>query len=328
MSPQFRRASRLVAAILFAACVPLLQAPSAGAAACSGGGGVGVVVDFAAFGNGVQVGCAVGDPTSGLGALQAAGFGYSFVPNRPGFVCRISERPDPCNGAPATAYWSYWTAQPGGSWVYSTVGAGNHDPAPGNVEGWAFGAGSAPSVSPPAAAAPPTQPPAGSDPTQPPPSPIVDQPAAVPPAEQQPADTRPDEVGAQQEPQSPSDAQAPLAGAAPMGGGWVGRRGDATVAPTSTTTTALASGSEAPPLTGVVPSSALGAGMVTTAATSDEGESRDLALASAPGHDREGGGGGAAGAVAGAVLVGAVAGGAFVAHRRRRAGTGSAGASG
>jgi hypothetical protein len=125
------------------------------AAACSGTTGVTVVVDFTAFGGGVTVACALGDPATGLAALQGAGFTATGT-QRWGlaFICRIDGLPTPAaeaciNTPPATAYWSYWHAPAGGSWTYSAVGATSYDPAPGTVEGWAFGASSAPSISPP-----------------------------------------------------------------------------------------------------------------------------------------------------------------------------------
>jgi hypothetical protein len=173
-------------------------APVAGAAACSGTSGVTVVVDFGALGGGVQTGCAGGDPGSGLAALSAAGHGYTFVPRQPGLVCQIDARPNPCNGAPTTAYWSYWHASRGGSWSFSTLGAGGYDPAPGTVEGWAFGAGRRPGIAPPAAPAPPPAPPPPAprstakpapEPTSPPPAatPRTSAPGA-PPAPGSPAD--------------------------------------------------------------------------------------------------------------------------------------------
>jgi hypothetical protein len=132
-------------------------APAARAAACSGSTGVTVVVDFAALGGGIRVGCASGSPSSGLDALQAAGFRPGFVPGQFGFVCQINELPTSCNGAPpATEYWSYWHAKPGGSWTYSNEGAATFTPPSGSVEGWAFGAGKWPGIAPPARAAPPT----------------------------------------------------------------------------------------------------------------------------------------------------------------------------
>src|SRR5262249_17728721 len=137
-----------------------------------GTSGVTMVVDFRSLGGGALVRCAPGDPASGLGALSGAGFSYSFVPRQPGLVCQINGKPDPCNGAPTNAYWSYWHAKPGGSWIYSSLGAGSYDPVPGSVEGWSFGAGQPPGIAPPDAAPPP-----------PPPPP---QPAQSSPAQQQP----------------------------------------------------------------------------------------------------------------------------------------------
>lgn len=260
----------------------------------------------------MQAGCAAGDPTSGLGALQAAGFGYSFVPNRPGFVCRISERPDPCNGAPATAYWSYWTAQPGGSWTYSNIGAGTRDPAPGNVDGWAFGSGVAPSVSPPAAAPPPTQPSVAPTvpPNQPPPAP------APPITEAAPVQLQP----------APADTAAPT-GPEPearLAGGsqnvvtlpGVAAGAQSTVgAAVVSATTSVVSEPQVP---------ALGSDVVdpesdpaSTGLGPNDDASTDMALASVPGSDDEGGG--SIGVVAGPVVVALVAAGALIARRRRRA---------
>ena len=119
------------------------------AAACTGTKGVTVVVDFTKLGGKVKTACDPANPATGLAALTGAGFTYSFVPRQPGFVCTINQKPSPCNGAPATAYWSYWHAKPHGKWVYSSLGAGTYNPAPGTVQGWAFGASKPPRISPP-----------------------------------------------------------------------------------------------------------------------------------------------------------------------------------
>lgn len=71
------------------------------------------------------------------------------MPRFPGFICQLNTLPNPCNGAPATAYWSYWHASHGGAWSYSSLGAGSYHPAAGSVEGWAFGAGTQPSITAP-----------------------------------------------------------------------------------------------------------------------------------------------------------------------------------
>ena len=119
------------------------------AAACTGKKGVTVVVDFTKLGGKIKTACDPTDPATGLAALTGAGFSYTFVPRQPGFVCTIDMKPNPCNGAPTKAYWSYWHAKPHGKWVYSNTGAGSYNPAPGTVQGWAFGAGTAPRISPP-----------------------------------------------------------------------------------------------------------------------------------------------------------------------------------
>ncbi|MBU8859769.1 MULTISPECIES: hypothetical protein [unclassified Micromonospora] len=143
----------VVAGVALTAVEPTPRA--AHAAACVGTSGVTVVVDFAALGGGVQVGCAPGDPATGLAALQGAGFTVTGT-KRWGlaFVCRINGKPtaatEPCvNTPPVTAYWSYWHAPSGGSWSYSTSGATSYNPAPGSVEGWSFGAGAPPGIAAP-----------------------------------------------------------------------------------------------------------------------------------------------------------------------------------
>jgi hypothetical protein len=134
-----------------AATAPLVPAPASAAERCDG---VWVVVDARELGGALTTRCAEGDPPSGLAALEAAGHRYTFVPRVPGMVCTIDQRPDPCNGAPSDAYWSYWHAEEGGSWTYASRGAGERDPKPGTVEGWAFGAGSHPGTSPPSSPPP------------------------------------------------------------------------------------------------------------------------------------------------------------------------------
>ncbi|RJQ72272.1 hypothetical protein D5S17_26325 [Pseudonocardiaceae bacterium YIM PH 21723] len=183
----FRLVTVLVALVVtgtFAVPVPPAQA-----GACTTADGVTVVVDFQGS---RTVACAPGSPGSGLAALQGAGFSYVFPSKQPGFVCRINGNPasDPCvNTPPATAYWSYWHAQPGGSWVYSDLGAGNYRPPAGSVEGWSFGSGSQPGIAPPARPALPQQP--GPAPGQPAPG----QPAPNQPAPGQPAPEQPGQPG-------------------------------------------------------------------------------------------------------------------------------------
>ena len=167
-----RTGLRLLAVGTLVAAAGVAPATPAAAAACSEGAGVTVVVDFASLGGGTETDCAAGDPGSGLEALRAAGHEPTRAAQQPGyFVCRIDGKPanDPCQRtSPPDAYWSYWHAEPGGSWTFSDTGAADRDPAPGTVEGWAFGAGDPPSSPPPrnrAAASPATSPTRAPSPT-------------------------------------------------------------------------------------------------------------------------------------------------------------------
>ncbi len=163
---------------LLVGLLALLGGPMAGPARSQGGAcpdqtGVTVVVDFQSLGGGTVIGCAPGPVGSGFDALQQAGFGYTTVTTQPGFVCRIDGRPADRGCAdtpPADAFWSYWHADRGGDWAYSTSGAGSRTPAPGSVEGWSYNVDPAgpdrtpPRTAPPARAAAP-EPTPGPDPT-------------------------------------------------------------------------------------------------------------------------------------------------------------------
>jgi len=137
------RLQRLFVAVIIAAGVVALPNTPAQAdpSSCAG---VLVVVDATYAGGAVTVRCAEGIPQTGLDALTAVGFDYTFVPRIPGMVCQIDNRPNPCNNAPATAYWSYWQRDGQGPWRYATEGAGTSRPAAGSTEGWVFGAGDQP----------------------------------------------------------------------------------------------------------------------------------------------------------------------------------------
>lgn len=138
--------SLLLAAALL---LGITKASPAYAAACTGKKGITVVVDFSKLHGKVRIGCDSKKPFTGLAALKAAGFKYTFVPRQPGFVCTINRSPKKCNGAPTSAYWSYWHASPHGKWKYSTLGAGSYHPKAGSVQGWAFGKGKPPKIPPP-----------------------------------------------------------------------------------------------------------------------------------------------------------------------------------
>jgi len=132
---------RLLYVVLLIAGATLVPIAPANAAACSGTSGVTVVVQFPDH---IEVGCALTDqPISGRQALQGAGFHVTVVSKFPGAVCQIEYFPDTscANMPPASAYWEYFHANPGGSWDPSDYGYENTKPKPGSFEGWRFGDG-------------------------------------------------------------------------------------------------------------------------------------------------------------------------------------------
>ncbi len=147
--------TRRAAIIVLMISAVVLGAPTsarAGAACPDLETGVTVVVDFRAAGGAIEVGCAPGAPSSGFAALQAAGFTTTEVQGLPGFLCKIDGLPaeeDCAATPPADAYWSYWSAERGGSWSYSIAGGVARTPTPGTVDGWSFGAATAPGMNPP-----------------------------------------------------------------------------------------------------------------------------------------------------------------------------------
>jgi hypothetical protein len=142
------RPSLLTLALAMVAASASVAVPAA--AASDGAGeadcdGVLVVVDARALGGDHTVGCAAGQPDTGLTALSDAGHDYRFVPTIAGLICTIDGLPDPCTGLTEEAYWGYWHAPgPQGPWTYSVHGAGFRTPPPGSVEGWRFGDGNEP----------------------------------------------------------------------------------------------------------------------------------------------------------------------------------------
>lgn len=122
-----RRLLVAVALLVGAAATPWVATVPAHAAACSGSGGVTVVVDFAELGGGLTAGCdSSTDGQRARGILADAGYSLTMATRSPGFVCRVNGAPasDPCvDAAPADRYWSVWWADgKGGDWVYSSRG--------------------------------------------------------------------------------------------------------------------------------------------------------------------------------------------------------------
>lgn len=80
---------------------------------------------------------------SGLtGAAALTGTGHSYRLAASGLICAIDGFPADCH-VDSTHYWSYWHKAPGGgSWTYSSEGAGTYNPRSGSTEGWAYQNGS------------------------------------------------------------------------------------------------------------------------------------------------------------------------------------------
>ncbi|HVJ96366.1 MAG TPA: hypothetical protein VNC41_06005, partial [Acidimicrobiia bacterium] len=143
-----------VAVVIATIATPGALTPAQADTGCTTTNGVTVIVDFKALGGGVQRGCAI-NPASGLDALQKAGFGTAGT-NRWGnaFVCRIDGKPgnppEAClDTPPGNAYWAYYTAKPtDAGWKYVSLAATLTRPAPGSIEGWAFGARTLPGIAP------------------------------------------------------------------------------------------------------------------------------------------------------------------------------------
>jgi hypothetical protein len=280
--------------------------------------GVWVVVDASVLDGPVTSRCAPGSPRDGLAALEAAGHRYSSVPRFPGMVCTIDGRPDPCNGAPTEAYWSYWHADPGGTWRYSNRGAGAHRSDPGTVEGWAFGAGQPPRTAPPSNPPEAEPSPSPTPTTEPTPSPSPS-PTARPQAD--PTPTATDGAGSTAEPEASrtddggraatepdpteaaAEAEAPEEAAADPAGDGTGDTEATPAAPPPSASTDLSPENPAEQGEQERPPVVL-----------EERRPDDEVAIGAPGE-----GGAMAGLIAGSGLAAAIAGaGVFQARRRRR----------
>lgn len=150
---------RVVASVLIG-CVMALIAPSGAASAsaqrigaCTTTSGVILAVDFSHFGGSLLRACG-STPTTGYKLLNEGGW-HTDGDNHdgPAFICRIgfdgyhggtrypTAKQEPCIlTPPASAYWSYWHADPGQkTWSYSQLGAMSYRPKPGSVDLWVFG---------------------------------------------------------------------------------------------------------------------------------------------------------------------------------------------
>ena len=289
--PALRFVARLAGAAaasgLALAGLVVVAAP-ASAAACSGSTGVTVVVDT---GSSISTRCAGGTPDSAWDALTSAGFTVTRVDTFPGAICKIDGFPQTAclRMPPGNAYWAFFHAKRGGSWVYSSSGAKSYDPAPGSVVGFRFGSGQQPGIAPPAATRTSTPTPTKTAP-KPRPKPTTAAPRPTTPKATTPKATS----GTSPSAQAGSTTSAPPA------------KGQSTGTP-SATSSASATASASPSPT----ASATDTSEATPSETASD-------LAAAPTSTGADDGGGPGTLIAGAALVALVAGGAgWAAYKRR-----------
>ncbi|MYS33089.1 hypothetical protein K388_04179 [Streptomyces sp. KhCrAH-43] len=154
----WRRTVRAVLALLLGAAALTANVPSAAAAPqpmgrCTTTSGVVLAVDFSHWGGPVYRSCGT-TPTTGYELLNQGGWRTTGTGHDgPAFICRIGysghqggkqyptpQQEDCVLTPPASAYWSYWHADPGAStWEYSQLGAMLYKPKPGSVDLWIFG---------------------------------------------------------------------------------------------------------------------------------------------------------------------------------------------
>ncbi|MCG7523053.1 hypothetical protein MHW47_01110 [Streptomyces sp. OfavH-34-F] len=120
---------------------------------CTTTSGAVLAVDFSHWGGPIYRACGT-TPTTGYellnqGGWRTVGTGH----DGPAFICRIgfsgyrsgkqfppTSEEDCVLTPPASAYWSYWHADPGANdWEYSQLGAMLYRPKPGSVDLWIFG---------------------------------------------------------------------------------------------------------------------------------------------------------------------------------------------
>lgn len=120
---------------------------------CTTSSGVVLAVDFSHWGGPVYRSCGTA-PTTGYELLNQGGWATTGTGHDgPAFICRIGysghkggkqyptpQQDDCVLTPPASAYWSYWHADPGrNTWEYSRLGAMLYKPNPGSVDLWIFG---------------------------------------------------------------------------------------------------------------------------------------------------------------------------------------------
>ncbi|MFF9572946.1 hypothetical protein [Streptomyces sp. NPDC014685] len=142
----------LTVAALAATAAPAGAAPQP-MGQCTTTSGAVLAVDFSHWGGPIYRSCGT-TPTTGYELLNQGGWRTTGTGHDgPAFICRIGysghqsgrqyptpQQDDCVLTPPASAYWSYWHADPGqNTWTYSQLGAMLYKPKPGSVDLWIFG---------------------------------------------------------------------------------------------------------------------------------------------------------------------------------------------
>ncbi|NBE83384.1 hypothetical protein [Micromonospora rubida] len=152
-----RRVGVALAALQVAVVILVAPAPASAAplpvGQCTTTSGVILAVDFRRWGGPLTRSCGT-TPTTGYELLNQGGWKTTGTQHDgPAFICRIgyagfdngTRYPTAADEKciltpPASAYWSYWHADPGSNaWQYSQLGAMSYRPKPGSVDLWIFG---------------------------------------------------------------------------------------------------------------------------------------------------------------------------------------------
>jgi len=151
-------ARALVAGLVGVAATLIGLASPAQAAACTRGTGVTVVVQ----GEGLNSTTCVSNPPRTAWEIFEVHHALERVATQPGFVCKIDNQPKISCGTtpPSSAYWGLYWARSGGSWTYSSSGAGSLRPSTGDWIAFVFqdGGSKKPSMRPLGPAAPKPRP--------------------------------------------------------------------------------------------------------------------------------------------------------------------------
>ncbi len=147
---------RLAAAtVLVAAAGTFLSASPAGAATCSSGTGVSVVVDGTGLGGGVVTSCVADGGGDTAASVFEVHHDLTRASQFPGAVCRVDGAPADAecrNMPPGDAYWGLFWSDGSGGWVYSSQGVDSLDVPDGGSVAFAWQDGG--DVDPPGVAPP------------------------------------------------------------------------------------------------------------------------------------------------------------------------------